>query len=380
MFIDFMGVNDRWSGRQPISDIWKKKKFNSSQWDADVLGALRAFIDEDTIYLDMVSIRPGYKRNSIASKMIEETKNLYPGRKLDHSDSTLVGYQFLKKTGNLAHDRRDGGGTHGSKPTRKKLVRVIREKSERALVSEVRAKRDRKSPLKKSWSTRLAKAQNGLCFYCGEKPRQERGRIATMDHFIPHAKGGGDRMDNLVYACQRCDSKKGDRMPTPEEIRRFEDLKSTTVAEAHGWGNDRPDHIQAEAVWIGVTDFNKVKAELVRRDDNEIKTDPRYMGGEVHSITHDSLKMFGGHGAERWRFMAGDNTVYWWSPMTDIPKLLLHKTEDFLAKKGEVVKRHKPILGRLNNRGDGFKKTHFKKVKTQQKTGATNWRYRHDGD
>jgi hypothetical protein len=48
-----------------------------------------------------------------------------------------------------------------------------------------------------------------LCAYCGiEDPR-------TKDHVIPKSRGGSDDPSNLVWACNRCNSKKGAR--TPEE-------------------------------------------------------------------------------------------------------------------------------------------------------------------
>jgi len=87
-------------------------------------------------------------------------------------------------------------------------------------------KKNRKSPLKKSWMRSLAAKQNGLCFYCGCTPQAKRGLFPTMDHFIPHSKGGSDEKSNLVFACQGCDSRKGDRMPTAEELEKFNKLKN----------------------------------------------------------------------------------------------------------------------------------------------------------
>lgn len=39
------------------------------------------------------------------------------------------------------------------------------------------------------------------CFYCG-------GPGGTADHLVPRSKGGEDRLDNLVPACQTCNTKK----------------------------------------------------------------------------------------------------------------------------------------------------------------------------
>lgn len=48
------------------------------------------------------------------------------------------------------------------------------------------------------------------CRYCGSKKRP-----LHMDHILPWSRGGSDRADNLVTACQRCNCRKRDR--TPEE-------------------------------------------------------------------------------------------------------------------------------------------------------------------
>lgn len=47
------------------------------------------------------------------------------------------------------------------------------------------------------------------CAYC-----QTRDHL-TLDHVMPKSRGGQDAWTNLVTACQRCNTQKGDR--TPEE-------------------------------------------------------------------------------------------------------------------------------------------------------------------
>lgn len=48
------------------------------------------------------------------------------------------------------------------------------------------------------------------CQYCGNK------KDLTLDHVVPKAKGGKTSWTNLVTACKRCNSKKGDFLP--EEV------------------------------------------------------------------------------------------------------------------------------------------------------------------
>lgn len=45
------------------------------------------------------------------------------------------------------------------------------------------------------------------CQYCGSTKK------LTLDHVIPRSKGGNHTWDNVVIACERCNSRKGDRTP-----------------------------------------------------------------------------------------------------------------------------------------------------------------------
>jgi 5-methylcytosine-specific restriction endonuclease McrA len=45
------------------------------------------------------------------------------------------------------------------------------------------------------------------CQYCGST------KHLTLDHVLPRSKGGKHTWDNVVIACERCNSRKGDRTP-----------------------------------------------------------------------------------------------------------------------------------------------------------------------
>jgi 5-methylcytosine-specific restriction endonuclease McrA len=45
------------------------------------------------------------------------------------------------------------------------------------------------------------------CQYCGS------GKRLTLDHVIPRSKGGPHTWNNIVTACESCNSRKGDRLP-----------------------------------------------------------------------------------------------------------------------------------------------------------------------
>jgi 5-methylcytosine-specific restriction endonuclease McrA len=69
-------------------------------------------------------------------------------------------------------------------------------------------------PQKKLILTRrnVLKRDNYQCQYCGT-----RNLPMTVDHIIPKDQGGSYTWENLVCACTRCNTKKGNR--TPEEAR-----------------------------------------------------------------------------------------------------------------------------------------------------------------
>ena len=60
------------------------------------------------------------------------------------------------------------------------------------------------------WEGILA-AYKHKCAYCGKK--ETKKRPLTQDHVIPLSKHGGTTSDNIVPACGRCNSKKGDKPP-----------------------------------------------------------------------------------------------------------------------------------------------------------------------
>ena len=52
------------------------------------------------------------------------------------------------------------------------------------------------------------------CQYCGAKPEASK---LSLDHILPRSRAGRSVPENLVTACVRCNTRKGDR--TPEEAR-----------------------------------------------------------------------------------------------------------------------------------------------------------------
>jgi len=65
--------------------------------------------------------------------------------------------------------------------------------------------RRREVPLTKP---NLMRRDNYTCQYCGA-----RNVRMTLDHVIPRTHGGRDTWENLVCACEKCNSRKGNRTP-----------------------------------------------------------------------------------------------------------------------------------------------------------------------
>lgn len=56
------------------------------------------------------------------------------------------------------------------------------------------------------------KRDSHTCQYCGKNEH------LTLDHVVPKAKGGRSTWDNLITACSRCNTFKGDRTPTQADM------------------------------------------------------------------------------------------------------------------------------------------------------------------
>lgn len=53
---------------------------------------------------------------------------------------------------------------------------------------------------------------NFSCEYCGVSETEVGGEL-TIDHFQPQSKSGTDELENLIYACPRCNLYKGNYFP-----------------------------------------------------------------------------------------------------------------------------------------------------------------------
>ena len=90
------------SGGSPITDIWKKK-FQQPGTE-HIIGHIEANTSPDGIFVDMITVRPGWKRNHIATLMMAALRKMYPEAKLTYSSTTDQGEKFFN---NLHEDTGD---------------------------------------------------------------------------------------------------------------------------------------------------------------------------------------------------------------------------------------------------------------------------------
>ncbi len=94
------------------------------------------------------------------------------------------------------------------------------------------------------------------CQYCA---KGFKTHDLTFDHVVPRSRGGRTNWDNIVAACQRCNTKKGNKMP--EDIGMYPLIKprEPTVFELQNSGRKFPPNFLHES-W---SDFLYWDAELI---------------------------------------------------------------------------------------------------------------------
>ena len=83
------------SGGSPITDVWKKRF--SQDGTEHILGILFGNSNEEEIYINMMTVRPKYKRNTINTKMIQFLQSEFPKATLSYSSPTPEGKKFINK-------------------------------------------------------------------------------------------------------------------------------------------------------------------------------------------------------------------------------------------------------------------------------------------
>ena len=105
------------------------------------------------------------------------------------------------------------------------IVLLLKEKAQVLSHRVIRLLSYVKIPLSKIVSHRPSKAMiykrdNNSCQYCGST------RHLTIDHIIPKSKGGSEEWTNLVVACSKCNTKKGDKLLSQTDMKLIKQPKA----------------------------------------------------------------------------------------------------------------------------------------------------------
>jgi 5-methylcytosine-specific restriction endonuclease McrA len=105
------------------------------------------------------------------------------------------------------------------------IVLLLKEKAQVLSHRVIRLLNYVKIPLSKIVSHRPSKAMiykrdNNSCQYCGST------RHLTIDHIIPKSKGGSEEWTNLVVACSKCNTKKGDKLLSQTDMKLIKQPKA----------------------------------------------------------------------------------------------------------------------------------------------------------
>ena len=96
-------------GGSPITDIWLKK-FQKPGTE-HILGVIEGHSDDKNIFIDMITVRPGWKRNHIAKLMMDRLKKTFPEAKLTTSTQTDSGKKLFKGYGGEQQKTNEGFGS-----------------------------------------------------------------------------------------------------------------------------------------------------------------------------------------------------------------------------------------------------------------------------
>ena len=74
------------------------------------------------------------------------------------------------------------------------------------------------SPVNPQVRLNVIRSANFSCYFCGTGG--SRNNFLTVDHINPKASGGTNKRDNLVCACKKCNTKKGN-MSLKKFVKRY---------------------------------------------------------------------------------------------------------------------------------------------------------------
>ncbi len=75
------------------------------------------------------------------------------------------------------------------------------------------------------------------CQYCGGNFRTND---LTFDHVVPKSRGGRSVWNNIVTACQCCNTRKGNKLPREAQMYPFQEPREPTIYELQAQGRKYP--------------------------------------------------------------------------------------------------------------------------------------------
>lgn len=82
------------------------------------------------------------------------------------------------------------------------------------------------------------------CQYCS---RHHKTNELTFDHVIPRSRGGRTSWDNIVAACQACNTRKGSRLPHEVEMHPIKEPREPSIHELQAYGRKFPPNFLHES-------------------------------------------------------------------------------------------------------------------------------------
>lgn len=78
----------------PIHDVWKWFKEPGQE---HILAIVQGTLSDSEIYIDKMTVRPGYKKNTIMLKLLSTLRDEHSDIKMNFSGPTKAGFNFIKK-------------------------------------------------------------------------------------------------------------------------------------------------------------------------------------------------------------------------------------------------------------------------------------------
>ena len=84
------------------------------------------------------------------------------------------------------------------------------------------------------------------CQYCSLTPPR---KFLTVDHILPRSRGGKTTWENVITACQKCNSRKGNRTPAEANMQLLSEPKRPRYIAIASLGNAEAKQAWGKYIW-----------------------------------------------------------------------------------------------------------------------------------